>query len=127
MIGLVEDMKDGIVFVAPFDWYTEYSGLAAGLEPPWAGWEWQLTQLFELNTGPSPPPRVPGVLGTTTTRLKAVVKSGNIMVSVEGKFPIKFPAPVGGGRSPGSFAVCACSTIPTAEINRDAFVIRANL
>src|SRR4051812_26766996 len=85
-------------------------------------------QLLELNTGPSPPPGVPGVFGTTATRLKAAVKSGNSALVVDGKPPKNFPAPIVPGRSPGSFVVvCACRRIPKAHTTSKKLVRRAQL
>jgi hypothetical protein len=62
--GPSELMKYGIAFRAPSSEATATWGFAPmlgyaltlGLDPPAPGWAWQLTQLLELNPGPSPLP-----------------------------------------------------------------------
>src|SRR5579862_9759163 len=46
----------GISLLAPAAFTTEYSGFAAGLEPPMYGWAWHEKHEFELKRGPSPLP-----------------------------------------------------------------------
>jgi len=53
-IGPFAVMKEGITLAAPLVFASVTCGLVAGLEPPTAGFMWQLAQESSLNPGPNP-------------------------------------------------------------------------
>ena len=103
-IGPVALSNVGMVLVAPLYWYTLNSGFDGGLDPPTAGYAWQVAHEFALNLGPSPP-SVGEVTITSCTRSNSAVMLGSICCSLALSVPRKVPAVAGSGRGPGSVAV----------------------